>query len=171
MISRQELLFDDRKKPLIKFRDMYEAMNNINNWCETATKHMEKKRNEENKGTEEMKEETGSDILSELRQLEFLLNKSEEIKVKGRTHFEEDFVEIKDLISEATLIKVDEHISHLEEVKKKVSEKRDLLRKKAEDEKLIDDECPTGNVDIADHPDRLDISTNSILNNVLLIFY
>jgi len=156
MISRQELLFDDRKKPLIKFRDMYEAMNNINNWCETATKHMEKKRNEENKGTEEMKEETGSDILSELRQLEFLLNKSEEIKVKGRTHFEEDFVEIKDLISEATLIKVDEHISHLEEVKKKVSEKRDLLRKKAEDEKLIDDECPTGNVDIADHPDRRD---------------
>ena len=75
MISRQELLFDDRKKPLIKFRDMYEAMNNINNWCETATKHMEKKRNEENKGTEEMKEETGSDILSELRQLEFLLNR------------------------------------------------------------------------------------------------
>ena len=154
MISRQELLFDDRKKPLIKFRDMYEAMNNINNWCETATKHMEKKKRNENEG-EEMKEETGSDILSELRQLEFLLNKSEEIKIKGRTHFEDDFVEIKDLISEATLIKVDEHISNLEEVKKKVSDKRDVLRKKAEDEKLIDDECPTGNVDIADHPDRL----------------
>ena len=59
----------------------------------------------------------------------------EEIKIKGRDHFEEDFVEIKDLISEATLVKVDEHINKLEEVKKKVSDKRDALRKRAEEEK------------------------------------
>ena len=150
MINRQDLLFDDRKKPLIKFRDMYEAMNNITDWCEAATTHIEKKTN-----NEEVKEETGADILSELRQLEFLLNKSEEIKIRGRTHFEEDFVEIKDLISESTLVKVDEHINKLEEVKKKVSDKRDALRKKAEDEKLIDDNCPTENMeDVADHPGR-----------------
>ena len=79
MINRQELLFEDRKKPLIKFRDMYEAMNNINEWCETATKHIDKQA----ATSEESKEETGADILSELRQLEFLLNKSEEIKIKG----------------------------------------------------------------------------------------
>ena len=148
MITRQELLFDDRRKPLIKFKDMYEAMNNINDWCETATKHIEKQQSETSK------EEASASILSELRQLEFLLKESEEIKIKGRTHFEEDFVEIKDLISEATLVKVDEHINKLEEVKKKVSDRRDALRKKAEDEKLIDESCPTGNTDLADHPDR-----------------
>ena len=102
MINRQELLFEDRKKPLIKFRDMYEAMNNINEWCETATKHIDK----QSETSDATKEETGADILSELRQLEFLLNKSAEIKIKGRTHFEEDFVEIKDLISETTIVKV-----------------------------------------------------------------
>ena len=149
MITRQDLLFDDRRKPLIKFKDMYEAMNNINDWCETATKHIEKQT-----ASGENKEEAGAAILSELRQLEFLLKESEEIKIKGRTHFEEDFVEIKDLISEATLVKVDDHISKLEEVRKRVSDKRDVLRKKAEDEKLIDDSCPTGAMDSTDHPDR-----------------
>ena len=150
MINRQDLLFDERKKPLIKFQDMYEAMNNINNWCETSTKHLEKPAS----ANDEQKEESAADILSELRQLEFLLNKCEEIKIKGRDHFEEDFVEIKDLISEATLVKVDEHINNLEEVKKKVSDKRDALRKRAEEEKLIDDNCPAGNPEATDHPDR-----------------
>ena len=140
LISRQDLLFDDRKKPLIKFRDMYGAINNIHKWCETATKHLEKQTQTASGEGEDIKEEmTGADILSELRQLEFLLNKSDEIKIKGRLHFEDDFVEIKDLISEATLVKVDEHICQLEDIKKLVSDKRDALRKKAEDENLIDD--------------------------------
>ena len=151
LINRQDLMFEDRKKPLIKFRDMYEAINNNINWCETATKHLDK---QTQASGEEIKEETGADILSELRQLEFLLNKAEEIKIKGRAHFEDDYVEIKDLISEATLVKVDEHISKLEEVKKIVSEKRDILRKKAEEENLINDNCQTGTMDATDHPDR-----------------
>ena len=165
LISRQDLLFDDRKKPLIKFRDMYEAINNIHKWCETATKHLEKQT--QTASGEEIKEETtGADILSELRQLEFLLNKSEEIKIKGRLHFEDDFVEIKDLISEATLVKVDEHICQLEDVKKLVSDKRDALRKKAEDENLIDDNCQPGNMEATDHPDRY-----NAWENIILVFY
>ena len=63
-------------------------------------------------------------------------------------------MEIKDLISEATLVKVDEHICQLEDVKKMVSDKRDTLRKKAEDENLIDDNCQPGNMEATDHPDR-----------------
>ena len=58
-----------------------------------------------------------------------------------------DFDEIKDLISAKTLVTVDDHITKLEDVKKKVSDRRDTLRQKATDEKLIDD---TSSVDIAD---------------------
>ena len=58
------------------------------------------------------------------------------------------------------LVKVDDHINKLEEVKKKVSERRDALRKKAEDEKLIDDNCPTENMDVSDHPGRLVMNRN-----------
>ena len=151
MINRQQLLFDDRKKPLVKFRDMYQAMNNITTWSESATKHLEKE-NPQKEG-----EETG-DLLSELRQLEYLIKESEEIKIRGRTHFEEDYVEIKDLISETTLIKVDEHINKLEEVKNKVCEKRDELRKKCEDEKLLDEDNfepgGSGNLSTTDNPDK-----------------
>ena len=154
MMNRQQLLFDDRKKPLVKFRDMYEAMNNITTWCESAMKHLEKENNQK-EGVE------APDLLSELRQLEYLVSESEEIKIRGRTHFEEDYVEIKDLISEKTLIKVDEHINKLEEVKTKVCEKRDELRKKCEDEKLLEDETldtdgrgPSGHNSGPDNPDK-----------------
>ena len=130
---------------------MYEAMNNITTWCESATKHLEKE-NSQNQGEE------SRDLLSELRQLEYLVNESEEIKIRGRTHFEEEYVEIKDLISEKTLIKVDEHINKLEEVKNKVCEKRDELRKKCEDEKLLDednlDPGGVGNLSATDNPDK-----------------
>ena len=153
MMNRQQLLFDDRKKPLVKFRDMYEAMNNITTWCDSATKHLEKEKNPKTS-------EEAPDLLSELRQLEYLVTESEDIKIRGRTHFEDDYVEIKDLISEKTLIKVDEHINKLEEVKTKVCDKRDELRKKCEEEKLLDDDnCDNGglgvgNVTSEDNPDK-----------------
>ena len=83
----------------------------------------------------------------ELRQLEYLMSRARDIKIRGRADFEDDFDEIKDLISAKTLVTVDDHITKLEDVKKKVSDRRDTLRQKATDEKLIDD---TSSVDIAD---------------------
>ena len=78
MINRQQLLFDDRKKPLVKFRDMYEAMNNITTWCESAVKHLEKETNQKS-------EEETPDMLSELRQL--VLSWTLEIQVYKREVF------------------------------------------------------------------------------------
>ena len=145
---------------------MYEAMENISEWFESATKHLEieaSKCIEGQEPGEEPGQELGQeseqdqpqkpadkqeqDVLSELRQLEFLMSRARDIKIRGRSDFEEDFDEIKDLISAKTLITVDEHRNKLEDVKKKVSERRDLLRQKATDEKLIDD---TSSVDLAD---------------------
>ena len=85
--------------------------------------------------------------------------KARDVKIRGRLDFEEDFDEIKDLISAKTLITVDEHITKLEEVKKKVSDRRDLLRQKATDEKLIDE---TSSVDLADRYQKLNISWNNL---------
>ena len=75
------------------------------------------------------------------------MSRARDIKIRGRSDFEEDFDEIKDVVSAKTLITVDEYINQLEDVKKKVTERRVLLRQKATDEKLIDD---TSSVDLAD---------------------
>ena len=152
MCKKQEILFLERRRPLLKFYDMYEALDNISEWCESATKHLEKeppKEGEEQEQEPEQKqeEEQEQDVLSELRQLEYLMSRARDIKIRGRADFEDDFDEIKDLISAKTLVTVDDHITKLEDVKKKVSDRRDTLRQKATDEKLIDD---TSSVDIAD---------------------
>ena len=42
MCKKQEILFLERRSPLLKLYDMYEAMENISEWCESATKHLEK---------------------------------------------------------------------------------------------------------------------------------
>ena len=94
------------------------------------------------------------------------MSRARDIKIRGRSDFEEDFDEIKDLISAKTLITVDEHINKLEDVKKKVSERRDLLRQKATYEKLIDDKrkicrsnnkgfCKIKNVCVYYHSDNI----------------
>jgi len=181
MCKKQEILFLERRRPLIKFYDMYEALDNISEWCESATKHLKKEEKklvpkeeeeetklletEENNLPEKEKpkdgekpkevegqEEDVADVLSELRQLEFLMSRARDIKIRGREDFEEDFVEIKDLVSEKTIVIVDEHITKLEEVKKKVSDRRDILRQKAPEEKVIDDAC---SVDITDRKEKI----------------
>ena len=154
MCKKQEILFMERRRPLLKFYDMYEAMDNITEWCESATKHLEKEASKSVESKESGQQEAEKqpmeqeqDVLSELRQLDYLMSRARDIKIRGRKDFEEDFDEIKDLISAKTLATVDEHITKLDDVKKKVSDRRDLLRQKATDEKLIDD---TSSVDLAD---------------------
>jgi hypothetical protein len=132
--KKQEILFLKRRRPLLTFHDMYEAMENISEWCESANKHLEKEFEQEiglepeQDQPQKPADEQEQDVLSELRQFVFLMSRVRDIKIRGRADFEEDFDEIKDLISAKTLITVDEHNNKLEDVKKKVSERRDLLR-------------------------------------------
>ena len=46
------------------------------------------------------------ELLEQLRQFELLLASTEQIKIRDRQQFETDFLEIKDLISEKTLLQV-----------------------------------------------------------------
>ena len=74
------------------------------------------------------------------------MSKSRDIKIRGRLDFEEDFDDIKDIISAKTLFMVDDHIQRMEEVKNKVIARRENVREKADEEDSIDE---ASSVDLA----------------------
>ena len=84
--------------------------------------------------------ENSADVFSQIRQLDYLLSKSRELKLRSRADFEEDFDEIKDIISAKTMFKTDDHIQRMEEVRAKVVSRLEMLREKAaEQEDSIDE--------------------------------
>ena len=106
------------------------ALENMSKWCDSAEHHLNR---EQSRNTDEQ------DILSQIRQIEYLISKSRDIKIRGRLDFEEDFDEIKDIISAKTLFNTDDHIQRMEEVKNKVMSRLESLREKAaEQEDSID---------------------------------
>ena len=101
------------------------ALENMSKWCDSAEHHLNR---EQSRTTDEQ------DILSQIRQIEYLISKSRDIKIRGRLDFEEDFDEIKDIISAKTLFNTDDHIQRMEEVKNKVMSRLECLREKAADQ-------------------------------------
>ena len=103
----------------------------MSKWCDSAEHHLSR----EKAGSNEEQ-----DILSQIRQIEYLISKSRDIKIRGRLDFEEDFDELKDIISAKTLFKTDDHIQRMEEVKKRVMSRVEALRDEAaEQEDSIDE--------------------------------
>ena len=41
-LSIQEILFLERRRALLKFLDLHEAMDNIKKWCDSADQHMDR---------------------------------------------------------------------------------------------------------------------------------
>ena len=72
-----------------------------------------------------------TDVLSQIRQIDYLLSKARSMKLKSRVDFEEDFDDIKHLITAKTLFAVGDKIKQFEEVKRDVSNRRTQLRDKA----------------------------------------
>ena len=104
---------------------LLKALENMSKWCDSAEHHLNRvqsRRSDE------------QDILSQIRQIEYLISKSRDIKIRGRLDFEEDFDEIKDIISAKTLFNTDDHIQRMEEVKNKVMSRLECLREKAADQ-------------------------------------
>ena len=71
------------------------------------------------------------DIISQIRQIDYLISKAKEMKIKSRIDFEEDFDDIRQLISAKTLFSVGDKIKQFEEVKKEVTARGTSLREKA----------------------------------------
>ena len=81
------------------------------------------------------------DVLSPTRQIDYLLSKSRDLKIKSRVDFEEDFDNIKDLISPKTLFMVDDKLNLIDEVKQEVIDRREMLREKASKDPNISTAC------------------------------
>ncbi|XP_023327389.1 guanine nucleotide exchange factor DBS [Eurytemora carolleeae] len=67
-------------------------------------------------------------MLSQIRQIDYLMSKSRDIKIKSRAGFEEDYEDIKTLLSAKTVFQVDDGIDELETIMRKVVERREELR-------------------------------------------
>jgi len=133
MCKRQEILFTDKRRALMKFLDLYESLDNMTKWCSTASQHLSR--------DEDMDRPGEGDTLSQIRQIDYLMSRSRDIKIKSRLEFEEDFDEIKELIAAKTLFVVDDKIAQLEEIKRAVIERREVLREKAAKDPTISINC------------------------------
>merc|ERR1719233_1457003 len=132
MCKRQEGLFLERRSALLKFLDLFDWLENISKWCTTVTQHLNR---------EQDMDHWGQDIFSQIRQIDYLISKSRDLKIKSRVDFEEDFDDIKDLISPKTLFLVDDRLNMLVEVEQEVIDQRDMLREKASKDPNISTAC------------------------------
>ena len=83
---------------------------------------------EDNNGGEA---DSGGDVFSQIRQLDYLLSKSRELKLRSRADFDEDFEEIKDSMAAQTVFAVDDGLERLESVTFRVMRRREELRARA----------------------------------------
>ena len=131
MCKRQEILFLERRQTLLKFLDLFEGLDNLSKWCTTASQHLNM----------DQDMDRDQDILSQIRQIDYLLSKARGMKIKSRIDFEEDFDDIKHLITAKTLFAVGDKIKQFEEVKKEVTKRRTILREKATKDPKIPMSC------------------------------
>ena len=82
---------------------------------------------EDNNGSEA----DSGDVFSQIRQLDYLLSKSRELKLRSRADFDEDFEEIKDSMAAQTVFAVDDGLERLESVTFRVMRRREELRARA----------------------------------------
>ena len=135
MCKRQEILFLERRQTLLKFLDLFEELEKLSKWCTTATQHMNM----------DQDMDRDQDILSQIRQIDYLISKAKEMKIKSRLDFEEDFDDIKHLISAKTLFSVGDKIKQFEEVKKEVTARGTSLREKAAKDPHLPLNCDNSN--------------------------
>ena len=132
MCKKQEVLFLERRGALLKFLDLFDGLENMSKWYTTVTQHLNR---------DQDMDQGGQDIFSQIRQIDYLLSKSRDLKIRSRVNFEEDFDDIKDLISPKTLFMVDDKLNLIAEVKQEVIDRRDMLREKASKDPNISTAC------------------------------
>ena len=74
---------------------------------------------------------TDEDVFSQIRQIDYLLSKSRELKLRSRREFEETFDELKEMLAPQTIFAVDDALDQLESVTVQVMQKREELRSRA----------------------------------------
>jgi len=109
----------------------------INKWSITATEHLDRDEDLDRPGVPMMTAggngevvEIGENVYSQIRQIDYLLSKSRELKLRSRHDFEDNYDEIKDIVSAQTLFGVDDALEQLDTVTVRVMQRREDLRSK-----------------------------------------
>uniref|UniRef100_A0A0K2U826 CRAL-TRIO domain-containing protein n=1 Tax=Lepeophtheirus salmonis TaxID=72036 RepID=A0A0K2U826_LEPSM len=124
MCQKLEILLMEKRRILHKFLDLMDSVDSMNKWSSAAGDHLDRKKSVD---------ETDRDdnIFSLIRQIDYLLSKSRDLKIRTRVDFEELFDEIKDLMSAQTLFRVDDALEQLDSVTHRVITRREELRSQA----------------------------------------
>ncbi len=131
MCAKSERALDEKRRLLHKFLELFDSLALLSKWCATATGHLERSEADSARlhpgggGDDEL------DVFSQIRQLDYLLSKSRELKLRSRAEFEEDFDDLKEAMSPQALFAVDDGLDQLEAVTFRVMRRREELRAKA----------------------------------------
>lgn len=124
-VQKLEVLLGEKRGILHKFLDLIDGIEAANKWSASALGHLERQDEPQRSSL------TDEDVFSQIRQIDYLLSKSRELKLRSRREFEETFDELKEMLSPQTIFSVDDALDQLEAVTVKVMQKREELRSRA----------------------------------------
>ena len=124
MVQKLEMNLNEKKRLLHKFLDLNEGIEAAKKWSNSALEHLQRQDNPRTSLSDE-------DVFSQIRQIDYLLSKSRELKLRNRRDFEDTFEELKDMLTAQTIFAVDDALDQLEDVTVQVMQRRDELRARA----------------------------------------
>ena len=119
-----DMMLTEKRRILHKFLDLIDGIEAANKWSSSALSHLERQDEPRSSMTDE-------DVFSQIQQIDYLLSKSRELKLRSRREFEETFDELKDMLAPQTIFAVDDALDQLETVTLQVMQKREELRSRA----------------------------------------
>ena len=119
---------EEKRRVLHKNLDLMEAVDALNKWCGTASDHLDSGCDlEAPAGPTDVT--SSSDPFSQIRQIDYLLSRSRELKVRTRNDFENCYDDIKDVsVSAQTLFAVDDALERFGAVSAGLMQRREQLR-------------------------------------------
>ena len=124
LVQKLDIMLTEKRRILHKFLDLIDGIEAANKWSTSALSHLERQDEPRSSMTDE-------DVFSQIRQIDYLLSKSRELKLRSRREFEETFDELKDMLAPQTIFAVDDALDQLETVTMQVMQKREELRSSA----------------------------------------
>ena len=124
LVQKLEVMCTEKRRIVHKFFDLIDGIEATNKWSNSALSHLNRQDDPRSSLTDE-------DVFSQIRQIDYLLSKSRELKLRSRREYEETFDELKEMLSPQTIFAVDDALDQLETVTVQVMQARDELRSRA----------------------------------------
>ena len=125
------LQMEDKRRILHKNLDLMESIEALNKWCLTASEHLDRDEDLDRPPDPDGGDSGGTsvDTFSQIRQIDYLLSKSRELKIRSRNDFETYYEDIKDIsVSAQTLFAVDDALEQFQIVTARIMQRREQLR-------------------------------------------